>query len=109
MLIRALDPLEGIDVMRRRRARAMKGRRTLPIAAALPTHELCRGPGNLTMAMGITLAENRLDLLGDRLFIEDRGIRVGADRLGAADRHQGRDRAAVAGMGDGHPAVSEGP
>ena len=26
------------------------------------------------MAMGITLAENRLDLLGDRLFVEDRGI-----------------------------------
>ena len=27
--------------------------------------------------MGITLAENRLDLLGDRLFVEDRGVRVG--------------------------------
>ena len=26
--------------------------------------------GNLTMAMGITLAENYCDLLGDRLFIE---------------------------------------
>jgi DNA-3-methyladenine glycosylase len=25
------------------------------------------------MAMGITLAENRQDLLGDRLFIEDHG------------------------------------
>ena len=40
-------------------------------------HEICRGPGNLTMAMGITLAENRLDLEGDRLYIEDRGIQVG--------------------------------
>jgi len=28
------------------------------------------------MAMGITLAENRLDLGGDRLFIEDRGIEL---------------------------------
>ena len=27
-------------------------------------HDLCRGPGNLTMAMGITLAENRVDLAG---------------------------------------------
>ena len=29
------------------------------------------------MAMGITLAENRLDLEGDRLYIEDRGIEIG--------------------------------
>jgi DNA-3-methyladenine glycosylase len=73
VLLRALTPLEGLDVMRRRRARAMKGRRRLS-AAALTDDELCRGPGNLTMAMGITLAENRVDLGGGRLFIEDRGI-----------------------------------
>jgi DNA-3-methyladenine glycosylase len=78
VLVRALDPLEGIDVMRRRRARVMKGRRRPPDVSALPQHELCRGPGNLTMAMGITLLENRLDLLGDRLFVEDRGLDVGA-------------------------------
>src|SRR5262249_49674780 len=77
VLVRALDPLDGIDVMRRRRARAMKGRRRLPDAGSIPVHDLCRGPGNLTMAMGITLAENRLDLLGDRLYIDDRGIAVG--------------------------------
>ena len=29
------------------------------------------------MAMGITLDENRIDLLGDRLFIEDRGLEAG--------------------------------
>jgi DNA-3-methyladenine glycosylase len=91
VLIRALDPLDGVDLMRRRRARAMKGRTRRP-AAALRTHDLCRGPGNLTMAMGITLAENLADLEGDRLFVEDRaivpgpivwgpriGIRVGTD------------------------------
>src|SRR2546430_8179090 len=66
ILIRALDPLDGIEVMRRRRGRAIDS-----------VHDLCRGPGNLTLAMGITLAENRLDLLGDRLFIEDRGIADG--------------------------------
>src|SRR5436190_225419 len=59
VLIRALDPIDGIDVMRRRRARAMKGRRALK-GRALGVHELCRGPGNVTMAMGITLAQNRL-------------------------------------------------
>lgn len=75
VLVRALTPLDGIDVMRRRRARAMKGRRRLS-AAALTDDELCRGPGNVTMAMGITLADNRVDLWGDRLFIENRGIRL---------------------------------
>ena len=76
VLIRALEPLEGIAVMRRRRARAMKGRQARS-GRALADHDLCRGPGNLTMAMGITLDENRVDLLGDRLFVEDRGLGVG--------------------------------
>ena len=75
VLIRALDPLDGLAVMRRRRARAAKGRRA-PIET-VATPDLCRGPGNLTMAMGITLAENRLDLTGDRLFVEDRGLAPG--------------------------------
>ena len=92
VLIRALEPIDGIAVMRRRRARAVKGRRA-PIET-VATAELCRGPGNLTMAMGITLGENRLDLTGDRLFVEDRGragspiswgtrigIRVGTEHL----------------------------
>ena len=73
VLIRALEPLDGIATMRRRRARAMKGRRQRS-TAAFDAHELCRGPGNLTMAMGITLADNRSDLCGGRLFIEDRGV-----------------------------------
>jgi DNA-3-methyladenine glycosylase len=77
VLIRALDPLEGVEVMRRRRARAMTGRRKRSTPTSRAQHELCRGPGNLTRAMGITLAENRLDLLGDRLYVEDRGIRPG--------------------------------
>jgi DNA-3-methyladenine glycosylase len=77
ILIRALDPLDGVEIMRRRRAREMKGRRTRDRRDRLATHDLCRGPGNLTMAMGITLAENRLDLLGERLYIEDRRIATG--------------------------------
>jgi DNA-3-methyladenine glycosylase len=101
VLIRALDPVDGVDVMRRRRSRAAKGRRAMN-GHALRPHDLCRGPGNVTMAMGITLAQNESDLLGDQLFIEDRGsepsaiawssrigIRVGTDRLWRAylDRH----------------------
>jgi DNA-3-methyladenine glycosylase len=106
VLIRALDPIEGIEAMRRRRARAMKGRRAVPDPATLPRHEICRGPGNLTMAMGITLADNRLDLLGDRLYVEERGIRVGAiawgSRVGIRVGTEKPWRAWVA----GHPAVS---
>jgi DNA-3-methyladenine glycosylase len=75
VLVRALDPLEGIPLMRRRRRGPMPpGRAQNPLL----DHELCRGPGNLTRAMGITLAENRLDLVADRLFIEDREIRIGS-------------------------------
>ncbi|MCU1384095.1 MAG: 3-methyladenine glycosylase [Acidobacteria bacterium] len=105
VLIRALDPLDGIDVMRRRRARAMKGR-TRPPAAALAAHDLCRGPGNLTMAMGITLAENMTDLEGDRLFVEDRRIAPGqivwGPRVGIRVGTETPWRAWVA----GHRAVS---
>src|SRR5262249_60533094 len=74
--LRPLDQLVGIGAMRRRRDRAATGWRRSP-QAAIATHDLCRGPGNLTMAMGITLAENRLDLLGERLYIENRGVEVG--------------------------------
>ncbi|MES1256443.1 MAG: DNA-3-methyladenine glycosylase [Acidobacteriota bacterium] len=105
VLLRALDPREGLDVMRRRRARGGKGRR--PVAAAsLPDHELCRGPGNLTTAMGIGLAENQVDLLGDRLFI-DVGRRrrlpvVWGPRVGISVAVERPWRAYIA----GHPAVS---
>ena len=106
VLIRALDPLEGIDVMRRRRARAAKGRRKAPSAASIATHDLCRGPGNLTMAMGITLAENRLDLVGDRLYIDDRRIAIGGvvwgRRIGIRVGTESPWRAWI----KGHPAVS---
>jgi DNA-3-methyladenine glycosylase len=73
VLLRALAPLDGVDTMRKRRSRATKGRRSIDVKG-LNDADLCRGPGNLTMAMGITLADNCIDLSGDRLFVEDRGI-----------------------------------
>jgi DNA-3-methyladenine glycosylase len=108
VLIRALDPLDGIDAMRRRRGRAMKGRRARA-SGELADHELCRGPGNLTMAMAITLAENRLDLCGDRLFIEGRRRDIGeivwGPRIGITVGTERPWRAYVA----RHPAVSPPP
>ena len=67
VLIRALAPLDGIPLMPRGDGMAN------PIHEA----ELCRGPGNLTRALGITLKENRLDLTSSRLWIEDRGLSLG--------------------------------
>ncbi len=62
VLIRALAPIEGIDLMRRRRGAADEA-------------SLCRGPGNLTVALGIGLRQNRADLTSGALVIEDHAIR----------------------------------
>ena len=51
VLIRALEPVRGIELMRNRRPRARKPR------------ELTSGPGRLTMAMGITRALNGSSLV----------------------------------------------
>ena len=69
VLIRALEPLDGEALMRKRRTRG-----TRRDTAALVGDEICRGPGNLTRALGITLRDNRLDLTDGRLRIEDRGL-----------------------------------
>lgn len=71
VLIRALVPRDGLALMRRRRARGGQ-RKAHPVG----DEALCRGPGNVSAALGITLAQNRCDLGGDRLFIEDGGERM---------------------------------
>jgi len=69
VLIRALEPFDGEALMRRRRARG-----TGRSARELSTAELCRGPGNLTRALGISLRQNLRDLTGSALRIEDRRL-----------------------------------
>ena len=69
VLIRALEPLEGEPLMRRRRARGT-GRGLRDFSAA----ELCRGPGNLTRALGIDRRQNLKDLTTSTLRIEDRHL-----------------------------------
>jgi len=55
VLIRAIEPTEGIEVMRARRGPGRVGRDL----------ELCNGPGKLTQALGIGLELNATSLLGD--------------------------------------------
>ena len=56
VLLRALEPINGIDLMKKRR-RTDK-----------PTN-LCSGPGKLCAAMGITKEHYGIDLCGDTLFL----------------------------------------
>ena len=71
ILIRALQPIEGVELMARRRA--LNRPPTSGVGAAA---DLCRGPGNLTVAMGITWRQNARDLTTGPLRIEDRGVRA---------------------------------
>ena len=60
VLIRALEPIEGIEHMRRRRRKKK-------------LTDLASGPGKLCVAMAITRELDGADLTGDDLWIEDRG------------------------------------
>jgi DNA-3-methyladenine glycosylase len=57
VLIRALEPLDGIEQMRLRRGRARE-------------QELCSGPGKLTQALGVELSENATSLLDGPVVIK---------------------------------------
>lgn len=62
VLLRAVEPTENIELMKRRR-------RTDNIK------NLTNGPGKLCMAFDIDMRHNKCDLCGDRLYMEDIGIR----------------------------------
>ena len=69
VLIRALEPRDGIPLMRSRRSTPRRSGEHIPI------EHLCRGPGNLTRALGIDLRQNQLDLTSSELRIEAQGGR----------------------------------
>jgi len=79
VLIRAVEPVEGIEIMRQRRGE-MKDR------------NLTSGPGKLCIAFGIDRGFNGEDLLGERIWLEDLesfsksqiavGKRIGIDYAG---------------------------
>jgi DNA-3-methyladenine glycosylase len=81
VLIRALLPIKGLEVMKARRG----GRSSLS--------KLCEGPGNLTKAMGISTRHNAMKLSKGVLWLEREvdfpqhhilaGPRIGIDYAGA--------------------------
>jgi DNA-3-methyladenine glycosylase len=58
VLIRALEPLEGIDIMKKKRG-------------VDDIKSLTNGPGKLTRALSIDKRQNGFDLTGNVIFLED--------------------------------------
>jgi DNA-3-methyladenine glycosylase len=72
VLIRAVEPIRGIDLMARRRGKPVSSR------------DLTNGPGKLTEALAITGADYGRDLCGGVMFLEDDGRPRG--RIGTSPR-----------------------
>ena len=68
VLIRALEPLEGLDTMclNRKKSRSKSD-----------AVSLCSGPGKLTQALGIDISLNCADLLGSDLYVLDDAPNLG--------------------------------
>ena len=74
ILIRGIEPLEGIDEMLNRR-----GKEQL-------SPSLTAGPGALSVALGIHTWHSGYSLSGPEIQIEDRGIKVSARNIAAGTR-----------------------
>jgi DNA-3-methyladenine glycosylase len=73
VLVRALEPLEGIELMRQRRP-------------GQSDHNLTNGPGKLCIALGIDRELDRADLLGDRVWIEEGESRISPSAIASGPR-----------------------
>jgi len=62
VLLRALEPVAGLELMRAARPKARRDR------------DLCRGPGRLAQAMGISGADDGDDLRRGRIRVLDDGV-----------------------------------
>ena len=72
VLVRALEPVAGLELMEKRRStRALR--------------QLCSGPGKLCQALGITKAQYGLDLCGSELYIAE-GERIPPERIAVSPR-----------------------
>ncbi len=73
VLVRALEPVEGIALMRVRRH-------------GQPDPNLTNGPGKLCLALGIDGTLDRADLLGDRIWIEEGERRIAPSAIASGPR-----------------------
>ena len=74
VLIRAIEPLEGIDIMLKRTGKLK------------PDHTLTRGPGNVGKALGISKKHSGLHLLDDEIYIADDGLALYENEIGSSVR-----------------------
>jgi DNA-3-methyladenine glycosylase len=74
VLIRAIEPTHGVDVMLDRRKKQALDR------------TLAGGPGALTGALGIRCGHNGVSLLGREIWLEDRGVSVAPEAVLAGPR-----------------------
>jgi DNA-3-methyladenine glycosylase len=73
VLLRAGEPLEGLDAMRAHRG--------------LEEHrKLCAGPGRLTQALAISRADDRADLVRDGMIAIHEGTPLAPDRVATTTR-----------------------
>jgi DNA-3-methyladenine glycosylase len=74
ILIRGLEPLEGIEKMLLR-----TNKKKLD-------NTLTRGPGNLSKALGISTKHTGTSLLGEKIFLADDGVRLSRDAIATSPR-----------------------
>ena len=74
VLIRAIEPLVGIDII--------EARRNMPATKAA----ISSGPGSAAKALGIDRSFNEKDLTGEEIWVEDHGIRYPDDAIAALPR-----------------------
>lgn len=74
ILIRGIEPLNGIDTILKRR-----GKSKLKRSAG-------GGPGIASQALGITVEDYGTDLTGEKIWIEDRGIQIKASQIISSPR-----------------------
>lgn len=74
VLIRAAEPLTGIDIMLQRTGKAKAG------------YDLTKGPGNLAKALGIFKHHSGLNLLGKDIYLCDDGYTITVQETGISKR-----------------------
>lgn len=73
ILIRGGQALEGKEHLLKRRSKNSE-------------KNLINGPGKFSQALGINLKQNGIDLLGDTIWLEDRGISIPLERIKSGPR-----------------------